>query len=261
MLQLTHLQTGYKRRCVCQGLNASLPQGTLTALLGINGVGKSTLLRTLAGFLPPLAGKVVIDGKDLSTYSPQQLARTLSVVLTHRPPDSHITAGEVVRAGRLPYARFLGLSDGNGPAAVAHALKLTHTEAFRNRPLRSLSDGEQQRVFIAKALAQETPVILLDEPTAFLDFPTKVDTLRLLSRLAHEEGKTLLLSTHDVELALHFADRLWLLQRDGLIEGTPAALAREGLISRFFAKDGLTFNAERMQFRYTAHESKTTPNE
>ncbi len=251
MLQLTNLETGYKGCAVGHSLNATLPQGTLTALLGVNGVGKSTLLRTLAGFIPPLSGQVVLDGTPLSAYSPQQLARTLSVVLTHRPPDQHITADEVVRSGRLPYARFLGLKGENDQAIVSRALQLTHTEQFCRRPLRSLSDGEQQRVFIAKALAQQTPVILLDEPTAFLDFPTKAATLRLLSRLAHDEGKTLLFSTHDVELALHFADRLWLLQSDGIVEGSPQGLASEGYIGRFFAKEGISFNAELMQFRYT----------
>ncbi len=254
MLQLSNLQTGYKGRTVGRGLNASLPQGSLTALLGINGVGKSTLLRTIAGFIPPLSGRVTINGTSVVDYSPRQLARTLGVVLTHRPPDSHITADEVVGAGRLPYARFLGLNDNNDREVVRRAMQLTGTEDFCGRPLRSLSDGEQQRVFIAKALAQQTPVILLDEPTAFLDFPTKAATLRLLSRLAHNEGRTLLFSTHDVELALHFADRLWLLQPDGIVDGTPKALAAEGFVGQFFAKEGISFNAERMQFRYNTSE-------
>lgn len=248
MLAIRNLHIGYGRRMVGRSLSGTLARGTLTALLGANGAGKSTLLRTLAGFQPPLGGEVEWAGRALADYTPRQLARTLSVVLTFRPEAEALTAGEVVEMGRIPYGRLMGGLTPADEAAVRRALTLTDTEAFRHRPLRTLSDGERQRIFIAKALAQDTPAILLDEPTAFLDFPAKVSLLRLLRRLAAEEAKTILFSTHDIELSLHFAANLWLLGPDGLTAGTPRELAESGAVEAFFARDGLRFDADTMRF-------------
>lgn len=248
MLELRNLTTGYGRHVISRSLCAALRPGTLTALLGSNGAGKSTLLRTLAGFQPPLGGEVRWADRLLGDYAPRELARTLSVVLTFRPEAEALTAGQVVETGRIPYTRLLGGLTDADEAAVRRALELTETEGFRHRLLRTLSDGERQRVFIAKALAQDTPAILLDEPTAFLDFPAKVSLLRLLRRLAAEERKTILFSTHDIELSLHFAANLWLLEAEGLTAGTPRELAESGAVGTFFAKDGLRFDARSMRF-------------
>lgn len=258
MLRIDNLTTGYGNHRIGCNLSATLQRGSLTALLGPNGAGKSTLLRTLAGFQPPLTTPGVsnghvplyLNGKNLASYTPRELARSLSVVLTFRPEADALTAGEVVEMGRIPYARMLASLSADDRQAIQHALQLTKTEQFVKRALHTLSDGERQRIFIAKALAQSTQVILLDEPTAFLDFPTKVATLRLLRHLAHEEEKAVLLSTHDVELALQFADTLWLLRPDGITEGSPLQLARSGAIAHFFGSKGISFDAETMRFNY-----------
>lgn len=248
MLTLHALTTGYHHTIVSSHLNATLPQGTLTALLGTNGAGKSTLLRTLARFQPPLAGSISWQGTDTAQLSARQLARTMSVVLTFKPEAEALTAAEVVEMGRIPYTTMLSGTTETDRQAVEQAMQLTHTTPFAHRPISTLSDGERQRVFIAKALAQNTPVILLDEPTAFLDFPAKIATMRLLKKLAHDAQKTILLSTHDVELALHMADNLWLLNQQTLTSGSPQLLAANGCIGRFFNTEGVQFDATTMRF-------------
>lgn len=249
---LSHLTTGYghgrNQRVVSRDLCASLPTASVTALVGVNGAGKSTLLRTLAALQPPLSGNVSWQGRDLADCDRATLARLVAVVLTTRPQGDGLTAQQVVELGRLPYTGFTGRLTTADHDIVAEAISLTAVTPFAARPIASLSDGELQRVMIAKALAQQTPVILLDEPTAFLDFPAKITILRLLCRLANEMGKTILLSTHDLELAFRTVSRLWLLTADGLTEGTPAQLAADGIIARLFATDGLTFDAPTMRF-------------
>ena len=258
MLQLTHLSTGHGRRCTGQGLSGRLPASTLAALLGVNGCGKSTLLRTLAGLLPPFPrggeadgeAPVRLCGRPLADYAPRELARTVSIVLTERPLAEGLTVEDVVQMGRIPYSRLLSHRSAEDGRHVRRALELTGTAHLARRALTSLSDGERQRVFVAKALAQDTPVILLDEPSAFLDFPSKIQLFRLLRRLAHEEGKAILMSTHDVEPALQLADQLWLLSRDELCCGTPEDLAGAGEIGRFFDRSGLHFDGRQRRFVY-----------
>lgn len=189
MLTLHALTTGYRHTIISRNLNATLPQGTLTALLGTNGAGKSTLLRTLARFQPPLAGSISWQGTDTAQLSARQLARTMSVVLTFKPEAEALTTAEVVEMGRIPYTTMLSGTTEADRQAVEQAMQLTHTTPFAHRPISTLSDGERQRVFIAKALAQNTPVILLDEPTAFLDFPAKIATMRLLKKIGARRTK------------------------------------------------------------------------
>lgn len=252
-LLLRGLTTGYrhgrKQTLIASGLNGALPSATLTALVGSNGVGKTTLLRTLAGLQPSLRGEVMVDGAALSDYGPGGLSRRLSIVLTHRVDVSHLSVSQVVESGRMPYTGITGRLSSHDCERVDEALRLTHTAAFRDRTVDSLSDGERQRVMIAKALAQDTPIILLDEPTAFLDFGAKAELMRLLSTLVHDHGKTILLSTHDLELAFQMADRLWLLRRDGLTEDRTATLVADGRLHRFFAAEGLDFDAATCRFR------------
>ena len=231
-------------------LNASLPPASLTALIGSNGAGKSTLLRTLSGFLPPLEG--VVRWKDFPDARPsqQQLARLLAIVLTARIESDFLSAREVVESGRAPYTPFDGRLSQHDHDVVNVALHLTESDHLASRRLHQLSDGERQRVMIAKALAQETPVILLDEPTAFLDFAGKIKTMRLLQSLAHDKGKTILISTHDLEPAFHIADRLWLLSPTAITEGTPRTLADEGVLQQFFCADGMNFDSEALRFTF-----------
>ena len=242
------LTTGYchgsRQSIVGRGLEGSLPRGTLTALLGTNGAGKSTLLRTLAGLQPPLAGDIFWEGNSLASLTPEERAKRLSIVLTVRPETGNLTVREVVALGRLPHRQGLwGSRNAAADAeAVERAMRLTTTSAWSERPVSRLSDGERQRVFIAKALAQETPLILLDEPTAFLDYPSRVQFFNLLKRLTNEMGKTVLLSSHDVELAAAHADRILLLSKESLCLAPTEAQERNHAIRDFFLLDAETLH-------------------
>lgn len=242
------LTTGYchgsRQSIVGRGLEGSLPRGTLTVLLGTNGAGKSTLLRTLAGLQPPLAGEIFWEGNSLASLTPEERAKRLSIVLTVRPETGNLTVREVVALGRLPHRQGLwGSRNAAADAeAVERAMRLTTTSAWSERPVSRLSDGERQRVFIAKALAQETPLILLDEPTAFLDYPSRVQFFNLLKRLTNEMGKTVLLSSHDVELAATHADRILLLSKESLCLAPTEAKERNHAIRDFFRLDAETLH-------------------
>lgn len=248
MIELKNLSTGYGRHTVSANLNATLQSGRLTCLLGPNGVGKSTLLRTLCGFQPPLEGRMEMDGKDMSLLSRKEMSRSIGVVLTERPDVTDMRASDMVALGRTPYTGFWGTLGKEDRNRVDEAMQLVGITHLAHRMIHTLSDGERQKVMIAKALAQQTPVILLDEPTAFLDFPSKVETMRLLHRLAHESGKTVFLSTHDLETAIQLSDDLWLLSADGLESGTADSLSADGSLERFVSCNGIRFDAARKVF-------------
>ena len=254
-IELKALTTGYRSKrgehVVSKQITATLQAGELTCLLGPNGAGKSTLLRTLAAFQPPLSGEMLLDGQLLQEYTAQQLAMRIGVVLTERPSIKGMRVREMVAMGRSPYTGFWGGLKSEDEKAVDEAIAQVGIRNLERRQVDTLSDGERQKVMIAKALAQQTPIIFLDEPTAFLDFPSKVEMLLLLRRLAREMQKTVFLSTHDIELALQTADRLWLMGRDTeeLIIGTPRELAATGALPRFFSGPGIVFAAEALRFK------------
>lgn len=216
-ITLSHLSVGYKvGHAVVSDINLTLQSGKLASLIGENGVGKSTLLKTLTGFLPKLEGSLLLAGKDISEFSQRALARQISIVLTQKPDVQNLTVEEIVGLGRSPYTGFFGKLHANDQQIVDESITAVGIEKLKNRMIQTLSDGERQKVMIAKALAQQTPVIFLDEPTAFLDFSSKVETFQLLQRMAHEMGKLVLLSTHDLELAVRFSDTLLQVNGDGL---------------------------------------------
>lgn len=237
-LVLKDLVIGYNTRAgqrrVTAPLSVKLPEGRLICLVGRNGVGKSTLLRSLSGLQQPLSGDVLLDGRSIASYSHKALARLASVVTTRDVPVPSMTSWEVVALGRSPYTQFWGQLSPADKEIVDRSIDITGISPLASRRVGSLSDGERQKVMIAKAIAQETPVILLDEPTAFLDYPSKVSTLSLLSRLAREMGRTILVSTHDVEHALRLSDEVLLLQKEGLYK----VLRRDALVLDHSA-DGL----------------------
>ena len=251
---LRSLAIGYPSRhsrthAVGQPLNASAPAGTLTCIIWRNGTGKSTLLRTIARLQPRLSGSVCIGGRDIGTMPRQDFARLASIVLTTRPDAANITVGELAALGRAPYTGFWGQLGETDRHAAGRALSLVGMENMARRRVCSLSDGECQKAMIAKSLAQDTPVILLDEPTAFLDFPGKVELMSLLARLTREEGKTVLLSTHDLETALQTADRLWILGSDGIREGTPLELVRNGSVESYIGRSDVAIDRDDMSLR------------
>ena len=289
-VELKDLSIGYRTkqgvRVVAQGLTAQLQRGQLTCLLGENGVGKSTLLRTLAAFQPKLEGSVSIEGRELDDYSERKLARTIGIVLTEKPDVQQMTVMELVEMGRAPYTGFWGRLNEDDRKVCNEAIALIGIEPLKDRMIQTLSDGERQKVMIAKALAQQTPVIFLDEPTAFLDYPSKVDMLLLLSRISREAQKTIFLSTHDLELALQVADTIWLMDKSGkrkvesgkrkeksaedaekkgpaerkeiaergatLQIGTPYELAQNGALSQFIERgNGIEFNKDTLSIKVT----------
>lgn len=217
MLELRNLSIGYRQKSnrntvIAQGLSATLHGGSVAVLVGSNGVGKSTLLRTIAGFLKPVSGQVLFDGKtDVHSITPSELSKSISVVLTERTDVEYLSVYDAVSFGRMPYTGMLGTLKEDDRQIVDLSLSLTGVSDLRNRTVDTLSDGQRSRVMIAKALAQQTPVILLDEPSAFLDYPGKEELMILLRSLAHNENKAILISSHDIDMVKRYADLFWVM--------------------------------------------------
>ena len=259
-VEIRNLSIGYRSKAnikvVSSELNASVLGGELTCLLGANGVGKSTLLRTLSAFQPKLSGSSYILGKEIGEYSAKELAQLISVVLTEKLDIKNMTVRELVGLGRSPYTGFWGTLSKQDEEIVEHSISLVKIENLSDRLFHSLSDGEKQKVMIAKTLAQETPIVFLDEPTAFLDFPSKVEIMQLLHNLSRRTGKTIFLSTHDLELALQIADKIWLMDKaNGIKIGTPEDLSLDGSLSGFFARKGIIFDQNTGLFRIEGKHS------
>lgn len=253
-IHIKDLSIGYpgkgEVKVVAGHINAGINSGELTCLLGANGIGKSTLLRTLSAFQTKLSGEIFIQGKEIEQYKDKELSMAISVVLTEKSEVRNMTVTELVGLGRTPYTGFWGTLDEDDKQIVERSISLVKIEKLADRMVHTLSDGERQKVMIAKALAQETPIIFLDEPTAFLDFPSKVEMMQLLHRLSRQTNKTIFLSTHDLELALQIADKIWLMDKmNGVIIGTPEDLSLNGSLSTFFAHKGIIFDIETGLFR------------
>ena len=234
------LSIGYGATIIQRDLSFSLHTGEMVCMLGPNGCGKSTLLRTLAGLQPALSGDYTHGD-----------AKNIALVLTERLSMDNTTVHDVVALGRYPYSSFLDGLTKEDEAIIAESLRQVGFEVSGSRDpgipvsntfFNAHSDGEKQRILIAKALAQQTPVILLDEPTAFLDFHAKISTLRLMLHLAHETGKAILMSTHDVEMALRLSDILWIVQQGQISTGTTASLDESGILRQFLGDEEVSYN-------------------
>ena len=234
-ISLDNISIGYGSIVVADGINAELNSGQLTCLLGANGAGKSTLLRTLSAFQPALAGSITYDGRALDDFTPQERARLIGVVLTERSKMEYMSVRDLVAMGRMPYTGFWGGMNDDDREIVNEAMEKVGITALADRMVDTLSDGER--------------VIYLDEPTAFLDFPSKVETMQLLLTLCHDMQKTVFLSTHDVEIAIQMADSCWVMGDGGLHIGTPRELAEQGIISRFVERPGVVFDKENLSIR------------
>ena len=240
---------GKSKTLVQTGLNLKLFQGEMVCLIGPNGSGKSTLMRTLSGIQKSLGGKITLDGKDISRYSQKELALKIALVLTDRVELDNATVRDVVALGQHPHTNWLGGMTEKGKEKINDAIRLAHLEHKKFTFINELSDGEKQRVMIAKALAQDTPLIFLDEPTAHLDLPSRVDIMLLLHRLAHATGKAILISTHELDLALQAGDRIWLMSENGgIATGVPEDLVLNGTFNQVFQNDAYYFNTTNGNF-------------
>jgi iron complex transport system ATP-binding protein len=254
ILEARHLTVGYSgprksTHTVASNIDLTLRAGELVCLLGPNGAGKSTLLRTLAGMQKPLAGDVLLAGTNIHIASKSEVARQLSVVLTERVTVGLLTAYDIVALGRSPYTSWSGALTDRDHAIVAEAIRAVSAEALAHRYVGELSDGERQKIMLARALAQEPKLMILDEITAFLDLPRRVEIMRILRDLAHRHERAVLLSTHDLELALSTADRVWLLSKGGaLADGAPEDLVLRGTFAAAFESEGVRFDEEAGSF-------------
>lgn len=248
-LQLSDLTIGYpdknRVREIQSNLNLSADRGELIALIGKNGCGKSTLIRTIACLQPLYSGKILLENKDLVNLKPEKRARLVSVVLTGQHSVASFNVRELISIGRDPYTGWLGSLSDKDHEIIADAMNITYLEGFDDRSIHELSDGERQRVFIARALAQDTPLILLDEPTSHLDLPNRINILLLLQKLARNTGKTIIISTHELETAMQVADKLWLMEKGkGVTVGAPEDLVLNGSFEEIFHHHSYEFDKE-----------------
>lgn len=237
-IQCNDVTIGYSSQCIQSGLSFSLKQGELICLLGPNGCGKSTLLRTLAGIQPPLSGNILMSAeRPIVMTSRTECAKEIALVLTERVSLENTSVHDVVAMGRYPYTSFFGGLTQQDEQIIYQSLKAVGLQHIAQTYFNAHSDGEKQRVLIAKAIAQQTPIILLDEPTAHLDLPNRIRILNLLQTLAHTQNKTILISTHELELAKTVSDRALLMWRDGVVLDTIENLQKKDLFSKAFDMD------------------------
>jgi iron complex transport system ATP-binding protein len=254
LLKLDNLTTGYslsrsKKVALHQNINCKVGKGELIALLGPNGAGKSTLLKALLGIIPSLGGNIYYKGENLHEMSKKEIATLVSVVLTDKIEDRYLTSYDIVGTGRYPYGSFSGKLTDIDKEKISNAFRLVDAKELIARVFYSLSDGEKQKVLLARAIAQDTPLIFLDEPTAFIDSPGKVIIMNLINDLVLVHNKTILLTTHDTELALEYASKLWLLGKENYFEeGNPKTMVEEGMINKLFVRKGIVFNAKSRRF-------------
>lgn len=234
MIRLEDFSIGYGDRMLLDRVNVSVRRGQLTALIGRNGSGKSTLLRAIAGLNPNYSGNIILDGHDRRGLDQLDLARTLSFVNTERTRIANMRCEDVVAIGRAPYTNWIGHMQSVDREIVTHSLEAVSMEKYARRSMDTMSDGECQRIMIARALAQSTPIMLLDEPTSFLDLPNRYELCALLARLAHEEDKCILFSTHELDIALLLSDSIALVDPPAIHLLPSCEMRRSGLIERIF---------------------------
>lgn len=255
MLSVENLTIGYKssrskQTVVAESINLTLEEGELVCLLGPNGAGKSTLMRTISGMQPPLAGHVRIDGENIHSMPAQERAKRLSVVLTERVEAGLLSVYAMVGLGRYPHTNWAGTLSQEDHEVIQWAIHAVGAEDLALRNVTDLSDGERQKVMMARALAQEPRMLVLDEITAFLDLPRRVEMMRLMRTLARETNRAILLSTHDLDLALRSGDRIWLLPKGGAMQtGAPEDLILNGAFEEAFASEGVDFDRQQGAFR------------
>ena len=252
ILSTSNLSIGYstkkEKNCIAQNVNLNLESGKLIALIGANGIGKSTLLRTLCGIQKPLEGQILLNEKNIQVYKPLELSQQLSLVLTEKLPPSNLTVFELIALGRQPYTNWGGKLSEEDNTKIHEAIELTQISHLANKKHYEISDGQLQKVLIARALAQDTPLIILDEPTTHLDLLHKVSVFKLLKKLAKETGKCILFSSHDIDLAIQLSDEMIIMTSETVVQDQPCNLISEGVFKTLFKDEHIVFDAEKGKF-------------
>ena len=252
IIQTQHLSVGYRKGTqtipILHDLTISVSSGELIGIIGQNGIGKSTLLRTIARLQNPLDGEVQIYGKSINSFSRNEFAQKVSFVSTEILKLNHCTIKQLVSFGRSPYTDWFGRLSSTDEKHVSEAIEMVGLTSLAGRYINEISDGERQRVMIARTLAQDTDIIILDEPTAFLDMPNKYEVIHLLSELTRKRKKTILFTSHDLTIAMREADRLWLIAPDTFIDGAPEDLVLQHSISNLFDETRLKFDIRKGEF-------------
>ncbi len=252
ILSTSNLSIGYASKketiVVAENLHLNLQEGKLIALIGANGIGKSTLLRTLCGIQKPFSGTVLLNDKDIQKYESLALAQNLSLVLTDTLPPNNLTVFELVALGRQPYTNWLGKLSDADLEKVNRAMELTQIEHLSDKKHHEISDGQLQKVLIARALAQDTPLIILDEPTTHLDLLHKVSVFKLLKKLSESTNKCILFSTHDIDLAIQLSDEIIVMTENEVVKDQPCNLISKGVFNSLFKDEQIVFDGEKGKF-------------
>lgn len=252
-IQTQALSIGYKTKSetkvIAQDINLALSKGKLIALVGENGVGKSTLLKTLTGIIPPIQGEITLLNKPLHSYKPLALAKELSIVLTDKLPPSNLTVYEIIALGRQPYTNWLGTLSSEDHEKIEAAIACTDIAHLKEKKHDEISDGQLQIALITRSLSQDTLIIALDEPTTHLDLVHKAALLKLLQKLAHETGKTIIYSTHDIDLAIQMADEMIVITPHKIVQDQPCNLIQSGIFNTLFDSEHLSFDAAIGKFK------------
>lgn len=251
-MKISQLSIGYrtkkKTHYIVKGLDMEFSERSFNAIVGINGIGKSTLLKTLSGELPPLEGKVYIDNEELHQYTPKDLAKKISIVFTHREENKFLSVLEMVQMGRYPYMNWLGQLSQTDIQKMEEAIQIFELNDLKDRKCSDLSDGQYQKVLLARAFTQDTPYLLLDEPSTHLDLPHKIQLFKTLRELATNYGKTVIICTHEIEYAMEFCDRALVLLKDSYAYNSPKELVNNRVLDKIFPEELVTFNPQTLRF-------------
>lgn len=252
ILKAENISIGYshkkKQKVVAENISISLEKGKLISLIGANGIGKSTLLRTITGIQKPISGGIFLNDKNIVGYTSLQLAQQLSLVLTESLPPSNLTVFELVALGRQPYTNWIGTLTDEDRLKINEAIELTQISHLADKKHYEISDGQLQKVLIARALAQDTPLIILDEPTTHLDLLHKISLFKLLKKLTSETQKCILFSTHDIDLAIQLSDDIIVMTPEKVSQGTPKALIQNHAFDDLFKDESIHFDVEKGKF-------------
>jgi len=255
ILKISDLNIGYKIKkkkiTIAKNINLELEKSKLIALIGVNGIGKSTLLKTIIGFEKPLSGIILIHQENTSKITPEKLAKHISIVLTEKLPPNNLSVYELVALGRQPYTNWVGTLSKLDKHIIDKVIRLTQIEEFLHKKHYQLSDGQHQKVMIARALAQDTDILILDEPTTHLDLLHKISVLKLLKKLSQQTKKCILFSTHEIDLAIEFCDEIIVMTTDKTEKNTPENLIKNNVFDKLFVNENIVFDKQKRKFVYS----------